>query len=139
MTMVLGVERGAVPYFRNVFLEPGDYLFGRDPGCTFSLPQMCVSRRHCRLRVTEDSAFVIDLKSRNGTFVNDSLVRGERQLAHGDRLRVGEYVFRVHLDPLPPAIDLATAMTDGPEACLIHPKDHPPGGSPETHPFPPMP
>src|SRR5271170_4707772 len=40
-----------------------------------------------------------DLASKNGTFINRDLTRvGERILAHGDRVRLGDLVIRVELE-----------------------------------------
>jgi pSer/pThr/pTyr-binding forkhead associated (FHA) protein len=45
-------------------------------------------RVHCRLTATDDRLEVVDLKSTNGTFVNDKRVQ-KAHLSAGDRLRVG--------------------------------------------------
>ena len=47
------------------------------------------SRSHVALEVRGDTAFVIDLGSSNGTFVNGELVMGELELREGDVLLVG--------------------------------------------------
>ena len=47
-----------------------------------------VSRLHCRLTAADDQLEVLDLKSTNGTFVNDKRVE-KAKLATGDRLRIG--------------------------------------------------
>jgi FHA domain len=48
------------------------------------------SARHARIEVRGDGAWVQDLDSTNGTFVNGSRVVGAQRLAPGDVLRVGE-------------------------------------------------
>ena len=48
------------------------------------------SARHARIEVRGDGAWVQDLESTNGTYVNGSRVAGARRLDHGDVLRVGE-------------------------------------------------
>ena len=47
---------------------------GRAPRADFILDVALVSRLHCRLTATDDSLEVVDLKSTNGTFVNDKRV-----------------------------------------------------------------
>lgn len=47
-----------------------------------------VSRLHCRLTASTEQLEVEDLKSTNGTFVNDKRVSKGR-LGKGDRLRIG--------------------------------------------------
>jgi len=48
------------------------------------------SSRHARIEVRGDGAWVQDLESTNGTFVNGSRVAGAQRLDAGDMLRVGE-------------------------------------------------
>ncbi len=48
------------------------------------------SSRHARIEVRGDGAWVQDLESTNGTFVNGSRVAGAQRLGAGDMLRVGE-------------------------------------------------
>jgi pSer/pThr/pTyr-binding forkhead associated (FHA) protein len=53
------------------------------------------SARHARIEVRGDGAWVQDLESTNGTFVNGSRVAGAQRLDDGDVLRVGETDLRV--------------------------------------------
>jgi hypothetical protein len=53
------------------------------------------SARHARIEVRGDGAWVQDLESTNGTFVNGSRVAGAQRLDAGDVLRVGETDLRV--------------------------------------------
>jgi hypothetical protein len=48
------------------------------------------SARHARIEVRGDGAWVQDLDSTNGTYVNGSRVAGAQRLDAGDVLRVGE-------------------------------------------------
>jgi diguanylate cyclase (GGDEF)-like protein len=59
------------------------------------LPSDCVSRRHVRLEQREGAAYVVDLASTNGTYVNNGPkpVR-EQRLAAGDQIRVGDTIFK---------------------------------------------
>ena len=61
---------------------------GRAPRADFILDVALVSRLHCRLTAADDQLEVLDLKSTNGTFVNDKRVE-KAKLAIGDRLRIG--------------------------------------------------
>lgn len=70
---------------------------GRDQECDVTLDDPLVSRRHARVHLSLAGAAVEDLHSRNGVRVNGALVDGRRELAPGDRVRVGsrEFVFCV--------------------------------------------
>jgi pSer/pThr/pTyr-binding forkhead associated (FHA) protein len=61
---------------------------GRATRADFILDAALVSRLHCRLEAGPDGLEVIDLRSTNGTYVNDKRVERAR-LSIGDRLRVG--------------------------------------------------
>ena len=61
---------------------------GRAPRADFVVDAALVSRVHCRITASRDGLEVEDLKSTNGTFVNDRRVERGR-LADGDRLQIG--------------------------------------------------
>ena len=61
---------------------------GRAPRADFVLDAPLVSRLHCQLTAMDDALQVEDLKSTNGTFVNDKRIE-RASLSNGDRLRVG--------------------------------------------------
>ena len=61
---------------------------GRAPRADFILDVALVSRLHCRLSAGADTLEVVDLKSTNGTFVNDKRIE-KATLAAGDRVRIG--------------------------------------------------
>jgi pSer/pThr/pTyr-binding forkhead associated (FHA) protein len=61
---------------------------GRTARADFIVDAAMVSRVHCRLTATDDRVEVVDLRSTNGTFVNDKRV-DKAHLSNGDRLRVG--------------------------------------------------
>jgi chromosome segregation ATPase len=66
---------------------------GRGPHCDLQIVTHFVSREHARLTLHGGSAFIEDLGSRNGVFVNS--VRVDRHpLQQGDLLTIGETQFR---------------------------------------------
>ena len=70
----------------------GEITVGRDPSNHIPLLDSLVSRHHCVLR-SEDNAFrIVDLESRNSTFVNGVAVT-EEVLRPGDQVRVGNSMF----------------------------------------------
>jgi pSer/pThr/pTyr-binding forkhead associated (FHA) protein len=87
------------------------FLIGRDPQCHLRPVSPLISKRHCALLVRGNRVFLRDFGSTNGTFVNDELVKTERQLKHNDVLKVGPLLFRVLIEegavseptPSPPA------------------------------------
>ena len=75
---------------RTVVLEPGTTTVGRDPesGIWFDAPG--VSWRHARIVVDGRAATVEDLRSTNGTLVNERRIRGATVLNDRDRIAFGE-------------------------------------------------
>ena len=69
----------------------GEVSIGRDPSNHISLLDSLVSRRHCVIRKESNKFHLVDLESRNNTFVSGVPVR-ERALAAGDQIRVGNSV-----------------------------------------------
>jgi transcriptional regulator with GAF, ATPase, and Fis domain len=75
---------------------------GRSRESDMLLPDTAASRAHCTVRPHEDGYELVDLESRNGTFVNGVPVT-HRLLRHGDAIRIGgsDFLFLLH-DVLPP-------------------------------------
>ncbi|MBI1916000.1 MAG: FHA domain-containing protein [Planctomycetes bacterium] len=79
-----------------VELTRPDMLLGRHSEADVRLPLPDVSRRHCRFVFSDGSWHVRDLKSLNGTYVNEQAVE-YTAIFHGDTVRIGGFVFGVDL------------------------------------------
>jgi DNA-binding winged helix-turn-helix (wHTH) protein len=77
---------------RVVPLAEGESLIGRGTDCAVCIPSKDVSRRHARVRVSDGSAVIEDLGSKNGTFVAKTRIEGPTRLADGDEIQVGPAV-----------------------------------------------
>lgn len=73
-------------------------VMGRHPNCQIVLQNGAVSRHHAQILESHGSYFIEDLRSRNGTFVNDDRVDGRRELREGDEIRVCDVamLFLIH-------------------------------------------
>lgn len=77
-----------------------EVLIGRNPAChLFIGDDALVSRRHARITVEEDGAFIEDLGSANGVFVDEMKVEGKVPLVGGNRIRIGKSVFEIQAGP----------------------------------------
>jgi hypothetical protein len=70
---------------------------GRAKANDIVLEDVSISSEHCRIRVEEDSFVVHDLKSTNGTFVNERRVL-RQNLNEGDVIKVGETYLQFRLN-----------------------------------------
>lgn len=73
---------------------------GRAPDNTIVLPDGSVSAHHAAVRQQNGQWFIEDLRSTNGTAVNDNWVSGSAPLYPGDTIRLGEVVLRLEVDDL---------------------------------------
>jgi Nif-specific regulatory protein len=73
-------------------LADSETSIGRESANRLCISDPSVSRRHSIIRREGEQFKINDLESLNGTFVNDVPVK-ERALAHGDRVRIGDYLF----------------------------------------------
>lgn len=71
------------------------FVIGSGPESHMRCPSSSISESHCELVAEGAAIFLRDLFSESGTFVNGERVTAKRQLAHGDRLRVGKLEFEV--------------------------------------------
>lgn len=69
-------------------------IVGRQPGVDILVRDPRVSRQHCKIVLTQAGPKIVDMDSRNGTFVNDVQIT-ETYLNDGDLIRVGDTVFRI--------------------------------------------
>ncbi len=73
------------------------FLIGRSDECQLRPKSDSISRRHCALVQKDERLLLIDLKSRNGTVVNDKKLDPAKAkvLKHGDKIQVGKLEFEV--------------------------------------------
>jgi DNA-binding winged helix-turn-helix (wHTH) protein len=80
---------------RQFPLMQGERIIGRDLDVDVTLESTTVSRRHARLQLSQETATIEDLESKNGTFVNDMRVVEATAVNDGDRIRIGSLVTRL--------------------------------------------
>jgi DNA-binding winged helix-turn-helix (wHTH) protein len=74
---------------REIALEPGENLIGRDREAIVWIDDESVSRRHARISIDETGASIEDLGSKNGTYIDGKKVRGATALADREVIKVG--------------------------------------------------
>lgn len=74
---------------REIWLDEGENLIGRDPGARVQIEHGKVSRRHARIVIEGERARIEDLGSKNGTYVNGRLLKRPARVASGAEILVG--------------------------------------------------
>jgi len=87
-----GGEHRLVWRRRVIPLLSGENVIGRDRSSAVWINDESVSRRHARVVVGEDGAWLEDLGSKNGTFVRGKPVRAAVRLEDGEEFTVGQVV-----------------------------------------------
>lgn len=74
-------------------LKESPLTIGRHGSSQIQLWDTKASREHARIEKRSDGYYIVDLDSRNGTYVNGAPVKRSARLANGDRIKVADTVF----------------------------------------------
>ena len=96
-------------------ISAASLFIGRSAQCDVTVNDPTVSRRHCEVYTQNGEAYLRDLGSSNGTWVNDVRIVGPKVLKGGDLLRVGPALFQVDGPKPPPLLDhdIVDWLTEG--------------------------
>jgi hypothetical protein len=72
----------------------GGLSIGRSGEADLRIDDRYASGLHARIFSRDGRAYVEDMKSTNGTLLNDAQLRGEAELVDGDVVRIGDTEFR---------------------------------------------
>jgi pSer/pThr/pTyr-binding forkhead associated (FHA) protein len=82
-----------VDFDRSIFI-------GRSDQCEVFFDDPQISRQHCVIEQSDDSFFVTDLNTTNGTYLNGVKIHSKEKLASGDVLTVGQFKLTLSLKDL---------------------------------------
>ena len=85
----------------KIYLSKTSTVLGRADTSDIVVANTDVSSRHCILDIQTRGAFILDLDSTNGTFVNGNLIR-DAYLNPGDRIELGPVLYVINREVLPP-------------------------------------
>lgn len=83
LRIIEGYPRG-----KPVILGEGPLVIGREQGLGLCIDAGGISRRHAEIIRADGEYFIVDLESKNGTYVNRSPVK-RAKLEPGDRIDIG--------------------------------------------------
>ena len=67
-------------------------MIGRAAKCNIVLPDLYMSSEHARVERQKDRYYIQDIKSANGTLINNSRLTERTELKNGDRVTMGGMV-----------------------------------------------
>ncbi len=79
---------------KEYILQDGENVVGRGPDNDVIIPVEGVSKKHLKVTVNHDTAFVEDLGSSNGTIVNGKLIK-RLTIKDGDKIALPNLIFQV--------------------------------------------
>ena len=79
---------------KEVFLQKGLVLLGRDSESTVHLPFNGISKKHAQITIKDSGLELEDLQSRNGSFIKGKQIKKAR-LQDGDRFALHNIIFEV--------------------------------------------
>ena len=85
---------------KSIAVKHDKFLIGRADECHLRPKSESISRRHCAIVRKDGRILLIDLKSRNGTHVNDKKLDPSRAkvLKDGDHIRIGKLEFVAEIE-----------------------------------------
>ncbi|TWT83938.1 FHA domain protein [Planctomycetes bacterium CA13] len=85
---------------KEIAVASEKFLIGRSDSCQLRPKSESVSRKHCILVLKEGRVLIQDLKSRNGTFVNEKRlpIGMAKVLKPGDLLKIGKLEFEIVIE-----------------------------------------
>ena len=87
---------------------------GRHPECEVILDNASISRQHAQILESHGSYFLEDMRSRNGTYLNDELIEGRQELKDGDLIRICDATIRIDLNASASSINIPTRKENDP-------------------------
>src|SRR5947208_9184864 len=101
ISFIKGANQGS-----SVELVGDKIILGRNQDCTVVLNVPAVSREHAVIRRIQGKFYIEDMKSRNGTFVNNKEVTTRTLLKDNDRLKICDNLLAYYeATPRPPLPD----------------------------------
>ena len=96
---------------REIALDDGESVIGRDPGVTVYVDRTSVSRRHARIAIAGGRATIEDLGSKNGTTVEGTRIDSAVTLRDGSSFRIGSVEFAFRIFPLSGSTETESSRT----------------------------
>ncbi len=94
MVSITIAEKGGAA--KRLDFQQDEISIGRVQGNDVVLPRSNVSKKHARIEVRDNTIFVLDLESTNGTFVNGKRITAKQALHSLDKIQIGDFSITVN-------------------------------------------
>ena len=81
---------------QEIVLEDGENIIGKSDECDVVLSVDGISKKHMSITVTDDVAYLVDLDSSNGTFLNGKIIK-RATAKNGDKITLPHLILQVVL------------------------------------------
>lgn len=151
MARVVYRDENYQTFYVDVNAQQPEVTIGRNPGNRVFIPAKSLSRYHAKIVYQNGRFFLYDLKSSNGTYVNNARIN-QQEIKPGDKIRFGdvsvEFIDETRIGgsvppqkPVAPMSAPPTAMGGAPSAAVSAPGGMPMGagaqGMASNRPVPP--
>jgi len=93
-TLILKKSPNGTAQREEIQLDGNQIILGRSPDdAQIIIPSQAVSRMHAQITVNAGNFYIEDLKSRNGTTVNNKPVTSPTQLRNEDKIKICDFLF----------------------------------------------
>jgi pilus assembly protein CpaF len=93
--VVIVTEKGGSP--KRLEFQKSEITIGRVQGNDIVLPKGNVSKQHSRITLETDKCTIVDLKSTNGTYVNNRRINGPQAVLIEDKVYIGDFMIQVEI------------------------------------------
>lgn len=91
------MSSGSVKELKEGSIIPirSDLTIGRKSDNLIVLNEQHISGNHAKILVRNDSLFLEDLNSTNGTYLNGTKISGKVKLSNKDEIKIGNVIFKI--------------------------------------------
>lgn len=96
---------------KHIETDKSEITIGRGPNCDIQIDNLAVSNTHAKIIKQPGSYRIEDLKSTNGTFLNDLSIQ-DANLSPNDIVTIGKHTLKIEsMDETRPAVEHLTDKT----------------------------
>ena len=128
LVVVEQYETKKIPFHKSPF------VVGRGVECDLVIVHNKVSRQHISIVCEDNTYFITDLESTNGTWLNGKPLKDRQPLTQGDTIRIGTVIMNFVQDA--GSLAAQTLKMDIPVELVIDPSSAPPNPTDITRPIP---